>query len=145
MNMAYQLSILLRCSSEEEAQSYRSLLDRETRPIFEDEVESQHLAAFKVIDDIEYPSSSDLDGETLILIWYEEDGLQFEDVFPLTQLDGVELLAGYEIPDDPMSWDEDVDDGWFWLPVAQKTQQVSFLEGRERITEDIQEKLQVPM
>lgn len=101
------------------AETYQDLLERETRPIFEDEVDSVHRSAFKVIDEIEYPSYSTLDDKMLALIWYEVDNLEFEDVYPLSQLDGVGLLAAYEIPDDPMSWDEDVSNGWFWLPTKE--------------------------
>lgn len=122
--MAFHLSVALRCQSDELATTLANFLVRETRPIFEDEVDERVRPLFLAVEDLEYPHEMKASGRQVVVHWFEEDGLSFEDLKALLSCEGIELVAAYEVPDDPMELDEE-EDSWFWLPKGRNVFQTS--------------------
>jgi hypothetical protein len=113
--MAYQLSAVLSCSDVELAEKCARLFCRETRPLFEDDVPEEDRPLFQVISQLEYADAKKISDRQLLIGWVECEGFGIKDLVPLIRFPGIFLVLCYEVPDDPLSWDEDVSDGWFWM------------------------------
>lgn len=112
--MAYQFSVMLSFSSTQLAERCSRLLSRETRPLFDEDVPDEDQSLYQVVSQLEYAGVTTLDERRLLLEWIECDGLGMADLLPLIGFPGITLVLAYEIPDDPLSWDEDVLEGRWW-------------------------------
>ncbi|MCG8432411.1 MAG: hypothetical protein MJA83_00090 [Gammaproteobacteria bacterium] len=139
--MAYKLSVILACKPMEFASVLQAYLERDTRPIFEEDMSEEDRGLFEIIEKIEYPASADALNERLYLQWFEEDDLEFKDLKSLLDTPKIQLLAAHEIPDDPLSYDEDCEDGWYWVSVDKHYKQVWPKDAINILPREIMEKL----
>jgi hypothetical protein len=139
--MAWQLSAVLLCGSVDLATKCGRLLSRETRPIFEEDVPDQDRLMFQAISPLEYAGATALSEAKLLVEWVDCEGLSIKDLVPLLSLPGISLLLAYELPDDPLSWDEDVSDGWFWMLENGSLIKVSKRRALEKCSKELVDRL----
>lgn len=101
------------------------LIVNETRPLFVEDVEPAKQALFLAIEELEYPDTVEVEGTQLFVRWLDEDRFGFMDLLPLLKTDGIELIAAFEVPDEPMASDDDEEDvGCFWVFVNSRYRSV---------------------
>lgn len=113
--MASQLTLVLKNSSEYFIRTLTEYLDRDTRPVFDDELDSQGKLIFSVIEDIEYPSKCEVEKDYVFIHWFDIDDCSFKDIEAIVKLPDCNFVLAYEIPDDPMSADSDDEMSYFWV------------------------------
>ena len=121
--MAYQFSLVINSASIDLLEKLVFFLGRETRPIFEEDVLAEDRMLFLSLELLDFPSGSRIEGHHLWLEWFEVDDFGVSDVKCLLDLEGVDLVVAFEIPDDPMSLDTD-EDCWFWVEVEGRIRKV---------------------
>ena len=139
--MSLVLKVCLQCHSEPLAHTLKTFLARETRPIFDDDVAPSQRELFLAIEEIEYPHNIAVEGRQVFLEWYEEDRFSFEDLLPMLAIEGIELVAGVEVPDDPMAADIEEDMRWFWRPGPSGLQSVGEDQIRQSVSDTIVDRL----
>jgi hypothetical protein len=113
--MTSQLTLVLKNSPEFFIKTLTKYLDRDTRPIFDDELDSQGKLIFSVIEDIEYPSKCEVEKDCVFIHWFDIDDYSFKDIEAIVKLPDCNFVLAYEIPDDPMSADSDDEMSYFWV------------------------------
>lgn len=113
--MASQLTLVLKNSPESFIKTLTEYLERDTRPIFDDELDSQGKLIFSVIEDIEYPSKCEVEKDYVFIYWFDIDDYSFKDIEALVNLPDCNFVLAYEISDDPMSADSDDEMSYFWV------------------------------
>ncbi|WP_416398398.1 hypothetical protein [Allohahella sp. A8] len=139
--MAFHLSLLLSCASSDQASSLATLLARETRPEFEDDLSAEEKALFSAIEDLEYPEAIEPQGDQILISWSEIDGMDFDDLEMLLEAPGVALIGAYEVPDDPMAADDDESMSQFWINESGRPRAVSAAKAQEMLPEGVYHRL----
>lgn len=126
--MALQLVTGIMCAQDTDAVILSQFLERETRPLFEDEVDPNYKTEYNLVRKLEYPDTIEIAGNELWVQWMDNDevkNVDFEKVVDLFQSNRFDLIAAHETPADALSWDEDVYNGWYWIQINGIIQQVS--------------------
>jgi hypothetical protein len=115
--MAYQLAALIECDDTDICLRCKRLLDRNTRPLFPEDVPEEQLDLFEAIEEVDYPEASEILPDGLWLFWYRVEGFGYKELLKLLSLFGLRDRFIFEVPDYPMSGDSDEDEasGKFWL------------------------------
>lgn len=103
--MAFVLDILLQCNSESEAKELRRLLNEDSRPDFDDEVDPRWRRHFQLIEELDYPEVIQVRGDLIFIEWEEVELELFYLEAALAAL-SINILAAFSIADDPLSEDE---------------------------------------
>lgn len=114
--MAHQFSLVINSASIELLENLAFFLDRDTRPLFEEDVAKNDRALFLSIELLNYPACLRIEDKSLWLDWLEVDNFGIDDVNCILDLEGIELVIAFEVPDDPMSLDAE-ENCWFWIDV----------------------------
>jgi|SRR5690554_229796 len=135
--MSYLLNVLLQCASEALATELTRQLARDTRPLFEEDVSPHWRQLFRAIELVEFPNELAVSGNQVWMSWFDQQHWQFQGLFKLLALEGMGLIAAYEVPDYV-----DEDNGqWFWLPQGEGYRQVKPVEAVSSLPKDVVEKL----
>ena len=113
--MALQLVIGIRCSSRLSSLALRDLLGVDTRPLFEEDVDSDYQSEYRAICDLDYPDSIEMLGNELWVQWIDNESVKdisFDSLIELFESPRFDLIAAHEIPDDPLICGEE--EGWCW-------------------------------
>jgi len=114
--MSNYLSCLIDCESAELACQIGKLLDRSSRPIFEDDLLEGEAEYYVVIQEIEFPNKIVTHENRLIVNWVDLDRFDFVNLRPIFSLSGVELLLAHEKDSYLGSGDDDEDEnGRYWF------------------------------
>ncbi len=118
--MASYLSVLFQCDTPARARILADMLERATRPVFDDDLPEEERPLFRVVEDIEFPVYTEVNDNEVLARWDDVEGFAIRDLLPLIKLGDVDIVLAHEIPDDPLSFDEDLEDGWYWRKVGDK-------------------------
>lgn len=121
--MAYQFSAIFCGASEQVIHKLITFIARETRPLFEEDVEEDDRELFLSIEDLDFPTSWSIKDNLLCLNWFEVDGFDIKSIRCIRKLDFVEFVLAFEIPDDPMAGDEE-EDSWYWVNMGENIKRV---------------------
>lgn len=121
--MAYQFSAIFRCVSDQALHKLITFISRETRPLFEEDVEEKDRELFLSIEVLDFPTSWSIKDNFLCLNWFEVDGFDIKSIRCIRKLDFVEFILAFEIPDDPMAGDEE-EDSWYWVNMGENIKRV---------------------
>jgi|SRR5690606_28611314 len=135
--MSYQLNVLLQCASAELATEVARQVARDTRPLFEEDVSPDVLPLFRVVELIEFPDEVEASGAQVWLSWFDQEQWHFQDLFKLLALDGIRLIAAYEVPD----YVDDEEARWFWLPQGDRYRQMTPAAATQVLAQEVVEKL----
>lgn len=131
--MSNYLSCVIECESQELACRLCKLLDRRSRPIFEEDVLEYEADYFAVIQEVEYPSSVITVNKLLVATWVEKDNFNFDNLLPVFSLSGVSLLLAHELDSYIGSGDENEDEkGRFWFVKREKLESCNAAELNKR-------------
>lgn len=140
--MASQLSVLLSCLSQDKAKTVQSFLVNETRPLFEEDVDVANQGLFLAVEELEYPDAIKVEGALVFVQWLDQDRFSFSELLPLLEVAGIELLAAFEVPDEPMASDDDEEDiGCFWVCVESSYHSVGVREAKGLLPKEVVERL----
>lgn len=134
--MAYRLSVIFGVSTKELVDTLILFLERNTRPMFEEDVGHGYIPLFEAIELLEFPASIGVVDGQVVVDWFEVDDLDISDFSKLSNVPGIEFIAAYEISDDPMSEDEGNED-WFWIRVDGKFMRVGSARIGAYLKEDV--------
>ncbi|MBK8187887.1 MAG: hypothetical protein IPK77_11970 [Cellvibrio sp.] len=113
--MASQLTLILKSTPKKFIKTLIKFLKKKSRPIFDDELDSQGKLIYSVIEDIEYPSKCEIEEDYVFIHWFDIDDYSFKDIEAIVKLPDCNFVLAYEIPDDPMSADSDDEMSYFWV------------------------------
>ena len=114
--MSNYLSCLIDCESAELACQIGKLLDRSSRPIFEDDLLEGEAEYYVVIQEIEFPNKIVTHENRLIVNWENKDRFNFSDLMPIFSLTGISLALAHEMDSYIGSGDDDEDEqGRYWF------------------------------
>jgi hypothetical protein len=134
--MAYQFSLVINSKSIELLEKLVFFLVRETRPLFAEDVAEVDKALFLSIEILDYPSGWRIEDNNLWLDWFEVDDFGVGDIKCLLDLEGIELVIAFEIPDDPMSLDTE-EGCWFWVEAGGRLKRVDRKKALELCSDKI--------
>ncbi len=141
--MAYHLAALIQCDDSDQCDQLKSLLDRETRPLFEKDVPPNQHQLFQAIEDIDYPEESEFLDQGLWLFWHQVDNFGFEQLKELLESFGLSASFIFEVVDYPMSGDSNEDEasGTCWIRQGNDYTRVSRNVTEDTIGSEIIERL----
>jgi hypothetical protein len=114
--MSNYLSCLIDCESTELACQISKLLDRSSRPIFEEDLLEGEAEYYVVIQEIEFPNKIVTHENRLIVNWENKDRFNFSDLMPIFSLTGISLALAHEMDSYIGSGDDDEDEqGRYWF------------------------------
>ncbi len=135
--MSYQLNVLLQCASAELATELARQVARDTRPLFEEDVSPDFLPLFRVVELIEFPNEVEANGARVWLSWFDQEHWHFENLRKLLSLEGISLIAAYEVPD----YVDDDEGRWFWVLQGDTYRQLTPAVAEQILEQDVVEKL----
>ncbi len=127
--MSNYLSCLIDCESVELAQQICKLLDRNSRPLFEEDVLDGEAEYYIVIENIEFPSILLIIENSLFVNWENKDRFDFSQLMPIFSLPGLCLSLAHEMDSYIGSGDDDEDEqGRYWF---MENQQIESCNARD--------------
>ena len=118
--MAYNLQAWIDCKSEEQANILLTLLSRDTRPVFPEDVIIEQQELFNEIELIEFPDELQQQGQFLWVWWHDYKDIDVTFLNPILNTTNSVIALAFEVPNNPMSGDTDEDEtqGWFYVQEA---------------------------
>lgn len=113
--MAYHLSAWVQCSNQSQAELLGTFLARATRPVFVEDVKEQDRSLYELIEAVDFPEELEVQADCLWLNWHDIENFGFKQLKIILDEINVRALVVFEVPDCPMSGDEDETSGWFWM------------------------------
>lgn len=146
--MSSFLRISLVCLSQATAEAVARHLSRDGRIDFEEDVPKGERGIYIRVDGMAFPAHIECADARLTVTWEDEDDdpdVDFRQMKRLGQIPGVTIEGAYEIPDDPLSADDDPRgedvDGWFWVRDAGRWRQLRFREWKSVVPEELATRL----
>ncbi|WP_028863804.1 hypothetical protein [Psychromonas aquimarina] len=122
--MPYSLSVVVQSGSELAAQALKSILERDTRPDFIEDLPLNQQAIFEILEEIDFPLCCIQKNELLYVCWQETE-LSLDEIIEHLELANFNVLSIFYIPDYPMSGDGEHEmDGYFLLNMQGKYKKI---------------------
>lgn len=146
--MASYLSVLIDCPDEGFACHAEEQLNADTRAIFSEDVPVGATEIFAAVEELEYPGTLVREGRRLFVEWRQKESAQMDALAALLAIDGVNFIAGFEVPDyaecaddgDPFE-DDEFEIAWYWLPSRQGLHRFTRQEAVQYLARDVAERL----
>ena len=114
--MSTYLSCVITCETAEIATQICKLLDRKSRPIFEEDLLEGEADYYRIIENIEFPNNVLVIENSLIVNWENKDRFNFSDLMPIFSLPCLCLSLVHEMDSYIGSGDDDEDEqGRYWF------------------------------
>ena len=91
--MSSYLSCVVQCASNSVSEKFARLVNRTTRPIFEEDVDSTEVEFFNMIQSIEFPNKMLVDKNCVVLNWQGKERFDFTHFEAITKEALQEVLA----------------------------------------------------
>lgn len=114
--MALDLQLWLEFPSAYQSERVATLLARETRPLFSEDIQEADRRLYELIEDIEFPVEIEGRNSCLWLRWYEVDFLDLNTLQPLIKESDAKIIISYQLLCDPMESDFDNIERLFMVP-----------------------------